>query len=436
MYRHEPRATYGPMDIDQPDPSARIAQFALPDHEEGPSRKRPHNDLSSPSSHAFPSSSTSSTQGLRFDSNVPFMFYLPSRDRPETPTKSWDSIYAMDITPQNLGYGPTPQRGIARGAEDVEMFESPDRRVMDDRSTNLPSPPPPPAPPLTADRPETKSSSKSTDGGQENHSSGSRPIAKGGMKRELKRREKKRDQQRNQGNVRPYFAIEGLTSRQTEPLRTEHQHHYNFHTHAPSLRHTEIPSLLIGYVQVFVNVAVVLAVLYLFLHLLLAIRRDVHDRMIEVSTEILQEIAECNHLYLTNRCDPALRVPAMDAPCKAWEACLKRDPTKVQRTSVLAETFASVINSFVEPISWKTMGFTLSTLSFLVILTNSALWNLRSKTSSPSRQPEYDHPYPFPPPHQLQNWPYPQHSAAAPSGLASNEKKQIGYGPKKWWKPW
>ena len=44
-----------------------------------------------------------------------------------------------------------------------------------------------------------------------------------------------------------------------------------------------------------------------------------------------------------------------EAPCKAWEACMSRDPTIVGRTNVVAETFAGVINSFVDPISWKTM---------------------------------------------------------------------------------
>jgi hypothetical protein len=44
-----------------------------------------------------------------------------------------------------------------------------------------------------------------------------------------------------------------------------------------------------------------------------------------------------------------------EAPCKAWDACMNRDPTLVGRTNVMAETFAGVINSFVDPISWKTM---------------------------------------------------------------------------------
>jgi hypothetical protein len=66
----------------------------------------------------------------------------------------------------------------------------------------------------------------------------------------------------------------------------------------------------------------------------MAVRRDVQDRMAEASVgasvllmkitislsiadldaddvELLQEISECTQLYLTNRCDPAVRVPAM-----------------------------------------------------------------------------------------------------------------------------
>jgi hypothetical protein len=34
---------------------------------------------------------------------------------------------------------------------------------------------------------------------------------------------------------------------------------------------------------------------------------------------------------------------------------MHRDPTAIGRTNVMVETFASVINSFVEQISWRTM---------------------------------------------------------------------------------
>lgn len=95
---------------------------------------------------------------------------------------------------------------------------------------------------------------------------------------------------------------------------------------------------------------------------------------------------------------------------------MHRDPTVVGRTNVMAETFAGVINSFVDPISWKTMvrlsfplcvvdhlieqGFTLVTLSFLIILTNSALFNLRHRAASdPPQTPQHLYP-----PLQHQPW--------------------------------
>jgi hypothetical protein len=125
------------------------------------------------------------------------------------------------------------------------------------------------------------------------------------------------------------------------PLKTEHTYHLNMNS--PSMRHSEIPALLLGsvqrvqagekadefrYLQFFVNAAVVFFVLYLAVQFVLTVRRDVQDKMAEASigmspcdqlcmesvaelSEILQEISECSQLYLTNRCDPSLRVPAM-----------------------------------------------------------------------------------------------------------------------------
>jgi Di-sulfide bridge nucleocytoplasmic transport domain len=41
--------------------------------------------------------------------------------------------------------------------------------------------------------------------------------------------------------------------------------------------------------------------------------------------------------------------------CASWETCMNRDPTVVGRAKVGAEMIAEVVNSFVEPISWKTL---------------------------------------------------------------------------------
>ena len=60
-------------------------------------------------------------------------------------------------------------------------------------------------------------------------------------------------------------------------------------------------------------------------------------------------MAVCSKNYLENRCAPSSRVPAMEKPCLTWEKCMNKDPTVVGRARVSAETFAEIINSFIEP---------------------------------------------------------------------------------------
>lgn len=43
---------------------------------------------------------------------------------------------------------------------------------------------------------------------------------------------------------------------------------------------------------------------------------------------------------------------------------MQRDPSVVGRARVVAETIGEVVDSFVEPISWKTLVSTLADLAF------------------------------------------------------------------------
>ncbi|GAB5593360.1 hypothetical protein Unana1_08260 [Umbelopsis nana] len=45
----------------------------------------------------------------------------------------------------------------------------------------------------------------------------------------------------------------------------------------------------------------------------------------------------------------------MEQACRNWESCMIRDPLIVGRAKVSAETFAEIINGFVDPISYKSM---------------------------------------------------------------------------------
>ncbi|KAG5654347.1 hypothetical protein H0H81_004301 [Sphagnurus paluster] len=69
----------------------------------------------------------------------------------------------------------------------------------------------------------------------------------------------------------------------------------------------------------------------------------------------------------------------MAQQCGNWETCMNRDPAIVGRAKVGAELIAEVVNGFVEPISWKALAFTLTSLSFLTVFINSLLSLFRAR---------------------------------------------------------
>lgn len=119
--------------------------------------------------------------------------------------------------------------------------------------------------------------------------------------------------------------------------------------------HRELPVIASHYIQVFFNLCLILLILYALFCFYLTIRRDVNQKVREYSEAILAEMSMCSREYTDNRCAPDMRVPAMEIRCNAWEKCMNRDPSQVGRARVSAETFAEIINSFIEPISYKTM---------------------------------------------------------------------------------
>jgi hypothetical protein len=98
--------------------------------------------------------------------------------------------------------------------------------------------------------------------------------------------------------------------------------------------------------------------------------------------DILTEISQCSKQYVENRCSPDMRVPAMEKACSVWENCMKKDPSVVGRAKLSAETFAEIINGFIEPISYKTMVFILAALFGTIFLSNYAFSMARTKVSA------------------------------------------------------
>ncbi|ORX90774.1 hypothetical protein K493DRAFT_56516 [Basidiobolus meristosporus CBS 931.73] len=146
------------------------------------------------------------------------------------------------------------------------------------------------------------------------------------------------------------------------------------------LLNRDMPYVLSGWLQLAFNLFLVAITLYIIMQLIYTVQRDVDIKVKEYSQSILQEIEQCSKNYAENRCILEDRVPAMENPCNVWEACIKRDPTVIGRAKVSAETFAEILNNFVEPISYKTMIFSTILIFGSLFLSNFAFGFLRSRT--------------------------------------------------------
>ena len=211
---------------------------------------------------------------------------------------------------------------------------------------------------------------------KEQEGEGGRTMAVGALRRVFNKR-RGRDRSRT-GRRRARVDDEGGSDGEESddedlhgPLTQKTTNHYTLNMAGPQAPHSDLPFRLLGYVvflnnlmasdqssqsfvQVGFNAALAVLTIYVLVILFLTVQRDVEYRVSEYSMDIVQDIAQCSLLYKTNLCAQG-SVPAMAAQCAAWETCMNRDPTKVGRTKVTMEVIGEVVNSFVEPISWKTL---------------------------------------------------------------------------------
>ncbi|PGH20043.1 hypothetical protein AJ80_03693 [Polytolypa hystricis UAMH7299] len=186
--------------------------------------------------------------------------------------------------------------------------------------------------------------------------------------------------------------------------------------------HPHIPRILSYYAQFTFNLILAFLTLYVVVAFLLAIKYDVERAGEEVSADILAEMAVCSKNYIENRCggQDGRRLPALEAICENWERCMNRDPSKVGRAKVSAQTLAEIFNGFIEPISFKTMVFFIVSITSFVAVSNLTFSFFRNRSNNPPIP--HMHSYmPYPPPHMPQ-----QHSqigfTPGPHGSGTGEE--------------
>ncbi|KAJ9491590.1 hypothetical protein VN97_g1651 [Penicillium thymicola] len=189
--------------------------------------------------------------------------------------------------------------------------------------------------------------------------------------------------------------------------------------------HPNVPAILSWWAQLVVNLSLFSLAVYVVFGFVSAIRGEFEQAAQEMSDTILADMAVCTKSYIDNDCARSSRAPALETICENWERCMNRDPAKVGRAKVSAHTMAIIINSFIDPISWKAILFFLATISTVTVVSN---WSFRSFRHRLQQQHYAQHP---PPPQsmhpQLQHNPsfgyYGQQDPRQTQGVPYDEKQ-------------
>ncbi|GLB36613.1 putative di-sulfide bridge nucleocytoplasmic transport domain containing protein [Lyophyllum shimeji] len=341
-------------------------------------------------------------------------------NRPKTrPSWSQPSIPEDQSTPRKRPHDELKPTTTPFGAPQTPIFGSNQNVpfIFNQNATpRTPNPPPWQPPPLFSPEKAFPNPPEPTDvdmseaspnkGDEQSTQDGRRPVAVGAMRRVHKQREQARSIQlsRTQESVQDDDTDVFDSDEEGRAVVQNTSNHYTLNMPAAPAPPSDLPYILLGYLQFAFNLSLVLLFLYLVVQFILTVQRDVEQRISEYSMDIVQEIAICALQYKTNLC-ATNTVPAMAQQCGNWETCMNRDPAIVGRAKVGAELIAEVVNGFVEPISWKALAFTLTSLSFLTVFINSLLSLFRARQHHPipgaapplQPQPSFSGPTPYPP---------------------------------------
>jgi hypothetical protein len=177
--------------------------------------------------------------------------------------------------------------------------------------------------------------------------------------------------------------------------------------------HPNVPAILSWWAQLVVNLSLFSLAVWMVFSFVSEIRNEFDAVASKEMDAILHSIAECMQRYEDNKCAAGNLVPGLVPICAADRKCMDTDPTHVRRAMLSARTMAQIIDSFIEPISWKAIvrpplphpsrSFTniypiqiifLATIGTVAWASN---WSFRSFRNNRLNQGYPQHDYPPPP---------------------------------------
>ena len=138
------------------------------------------------------------------------------------------------------------------------------------------------------------------------------------------------------------------------------------------------PNVLSGYIQLFLNLCIVLSIFWAVIRFVLMLKNDVDSRIQRLISAEQMKSKKCERDYIQNNCDPGVRVPALEALCEQWSECMHNNELldinnyTSMSAKLWAQTLAEVINAFSKEISIRSLAFLFICSCSIIVVTNVA----------------------------------------------------------------
>lgn len=135
--------------------------------------------------------------------------------------------------------------------------------------------------------------------------------------------------------------------------------------------HICLPQILQQWSRLLFNVCVGGALLLTLFSFCSIVKGDIDSKVAQFQKQTISEMAECARKYEDNRCQPELRVPALEKSCVDWEQCANQDLASLPYgMKFSAQTFGEAVNAFFKELDIKTLIACPSFLLVLILLVN------------------------------------------------------------------
>ena len=116
-----------------------------------------------------------------------------------------------------------------------------------------------------------------------------------------------------------------------------------------------VPNIILKYVQLMLNIAIIGLLIYGALCAWEVIKEDLERHMAQQRIVNAENVMQCYKDYTRNDCESLSHIPALDAICAEWKICMEKDPNTMLRTQESVAMAAECLNRFFETISTRTL---------------------------------------------------------------------------------